>query len=106
MSIAIRAKKSKTRENPLKGMDQFRRLFKFVRPYQNRLTIALIAVVFGSLLGLAGPYSLQFLVDAVFSQANTALLNNITLILILIISNAIGLYYFLRRILQRPRLGL
>ena len=29
-----------------------------------------------------------------------------TLVLILIISKAIGLYYFLRRILQRPRLGL
>jgi subfamily B ATP-binding cassette protein MsbA len=95
MSIAIRAKESKTRENPLKGMDQFRRLFKFVRPYQNRLIIALIAVVFGSLLGLAGPYSLQFLVDAVFSQANTTLLNNITLILILIFASQ-SVFYFIR----------
>jgi subfamily B ATP-binding cassette protein MsbA len=95
MSIALNKKKTKTRENPIKGMDQFRRLFRFVRPYQKRLAIALVAVVFGSLLGLAGPYSLQFLVDAVFSQADTALLNKITIILIIIFASQ-SVFYFIR----------
>jgi subfamily B ATP-binding cassette protein MsbA len=95
MSIALTKKETKTRENPIKGMDQFRRLFRFVRPYQKRLAIALVAVVFGSLLGLAGPYSLQFLVDAVFSQADTALLNKITIILIIIFASQ-SVFYFIR----------
>jgi subfamily B ATP-binding cassette protein MsbA len=83
------------RLNPSKGMDQFRRLFRFVRPYQKRLFVALIAVVIGSVLGLAGPYSLQFLIDAVFNQADTALLNQITLILILIFASQ-SVFYFIR----------
>jgi subfamily B ATP-binding cassette protein MsbA len=95
MSIALSKKQTKIRENPIKGMDQFGRLFRFVRPYQKRLAIALVAVVFGSLLGLAGPYSLQFLVDAVFSQADTALLNKITIILILIFASQ-SVFYFIR----------
>jgi ATP-binding cassette, subfamily B, bacterial MsbA len=95
MSVALTKKQTKTRENPIKGMDQFRRLFRFVQPYQKRLAIALVAVVFGSLLGLAGPYSLQFLIDAVFSQADTALLNKITIILIIIFASQ-SVFYFIR----------
>jgi ATP-binding cassette, subfamily B, bacterial MsbA len=95
MGFASTAKKTKSRENPLKGMDQFRRLFQFVRPYQKRLIIALVAVVFGSLLGLAGPFSLQYLVDAVFSQADTALLNRITVVLIVIFASQ-SVFYFIR----------
>ena len=95
MSFATTVKKSKTRENPFKGMDQFRRLFAFVRPYQKRLILALFSVVLGSILGLAGPYTLQFLIDAVFSKADTALLNQITLILILIFASQ-SVFYFIR----------
>lgn len=95
MGFASTVQKTKSRENPLKGMDQFRRLFRFVRPYQKRLIIALVAVVFGSLLGLAGPYSLQYLVDAVFSQADTALLNRITVVLIVIFATQ-SVFYFIR----------
>ena len=66
------------RENPLKSTDQFRRLMAFVKPHRGRLIIALVAVVIGSVLSLAGPYMLQFLIDAVFKQNNAALLNQIT----------------------------
>ena len=70
------------RVNPLGGMSQFRRLFAFVQPYRRRLAVMLAAVVLGSILSLAGPYALQFLIDAVFSRGDATLLNRITLILI------------------------
>ena len=57
-----------TRTNPLTGMDQFRRLLAFVRPYSGRLLLALAAILAHGLLGLAGPYTLQFPVGAVFQQ--------------------------------------
>ncbi|MBK9094700.1 MAG: ATP-binding cassette domain-containing protein [Anaerolineae bacterium] len=63
-------------------MSQFRRLFAFVQPYRRRLAVMLAAVVLGSILSLAGPYALQFLIDAVFSRGDATLLNQITLILI------------------------
>jgi subfamily B ATP-binding cassette protein MsbA len=47
------------------------------------------------LLGLAGPYSLQYLIDAVFSQADTALLNRITVVLIVIFASQ-SVFYFIR----------
>jgi ABC-type bacteriocin/lantibiotic exporter with double-glycine peptidase domain len=69
------------RINPISSMEQFRRLFAFVQPHRGRLAVALLVIVGGSVLGLAGPYTLQFLIDAVFRQNNAALLNRITLIL-------------------------
>ncbi|MEJ2709517.1 MAG: ABC transporter transmembrane domain-containing protein [Anaerolineales bacterium] len=76
-------------------MSQFRRLLVFVRPYRRRLILALIAIAAGSVLGLAGPYALQFLIDAVFKQNNAQLLNNITLILIAIFASQ-SVFYFVR----------
>jgi subfamily B ATP-binding cassette protein MsbA len=76
-------------------MDQFRRLFAYVRPYRFRLFIAIVAIVAGSILSLAGPYALQFLIDAVFTQKNAALLNEITLILIGIFAFQ-SVFYFVR----------
>jgi ATP-binding cassette, subfamily B, bacterial MsbA len=81
--------------NPLSGMDQFRRLFAFVRPYRLHLAVALAAIVVGSLLGLAGPYTLQFLIDAVFRQNDAELLNRITLVLVGIFALQ-SLFYFVR----------
>lgn len=72
------------KRNGLQGFAQFRRLFAFVRPYRYRLYVALGVIVFGSVLGLAGPYTLQFLVDAVFQHMDAALLNQITAILVAI----------------------
>jgi subfamily B ATP-binding cassette protein MsbA len=76
-------------------MAQFRRLMAFVRPYRGRLVLALVAIFLGSLLGLAGPYTLQFLIDAVFKQSDRQLLNRITLILIAIFA-AQSVIYFVR----------
>jgi subfamily B ATP-binding cassette protein MsbA len=84
-----------TRTNPLAGMAQFRRLLAFVRPYRRRLILALVMIALGSVLGLAGPYTLQFLIDAVFQDNDRALLNRITLILISIFA-AQSVIYFIR----------
>jgi len=81
-------------ENPLRSMGQFRRLFQFVRPYRGRLYLALVAIAIGSLLGLAGPYTLQFLIDAVFKNNNATLLNQITLLLIAIFLLQSVFYFF------------
>jgi ATP-binding cassette, subfamily B, bacterial MsbA len=70
------------RKNPFRDAGQFRRLFRFVAPYRARLYFALGVIALNSLLGLAGPYTLQFLIDAVFKNSNPALLNQITLILV------------------------
>jgi len=83
------------RKNPRGGMQQFRRLFAFVAPYRARMVVVLVAIVAGSLLGLAGPYSLQFLIDAVFRQNDGPLLNRITLLLLGIFALQ-SLVYFIR----------
>ena len=93
--MILSAQKDKKRVNPLRGMDQFRRLFAFVQPYRYRLYIAMVVIAIGSLLGLAGPYALQFLVDAVFNRNDPALLNQITLILIAIFATQ-SVFYFIR----------
>ena len=84
--------KSERKNNPLAGMSQLRRLLQFVHPYRARLYITLVAIVIGSILGLAGPYSLQFLIDAVFQKNDPQLLNTITLILIVIFALQSVLY--------------
>jgi ATP-binding cassette, subfamily B, bacterial MsbA len=86
---------SKDRINPLKSTEHFRQLFNFVRPYRYRLYLALVVIAAGSLLGLAGPYTLQFLVDAVFQQNDTGLLNRITMVLIAIFATQ-SAFYFIR----------
>ena len=86
---------AKNKRIPLRDMSQFRRLFQFVGPYRNRLILALIVIALNSLLGLAGPYTLQFLVDAVFKNNDAALLNRITLVLIGIFLLQ-SVFYFLR----------
>jgi subfamily B ATP-binding cassette protein MsbA len=67
----------------------------YLRPHIGRFTIAMIAIVIGSILGLAGPYTLQYLIDAVFTQNNAQLLNQITLILIIIFALQ-AVFYFIR----------
>jgi subfamily B ATP-binding cassette protein MsbA len=85
----------KERINPLTGLGQFRRLFAFVVPHRGRLFIALAAILVTSAAGLAGPYTLQFLIDAVLRQGDAALLNRITLILMGIFALQ-GVFYFIR----------
>ena len=75
---------------------QFRRLLQYVRPYRGYLIIAMTAIVVGSILGLAGPYTAQFLIDAVFQANDRELLNRITILLIIIFAVQ-SVFYFIRR---------
>ena len=81
-------------KNSLRSIEQFRRLFRFVYPYRLRLAGALAATLTGSVLGLAGPYMLQFLVDAVFQHNDAGLLNRITLVLVGIFLLQSVFYFF------------
>ena len=56
---------------------------------------AMIAIIIGRILGLAGPYTLQYLIDAVFQQSDMQMLNRITLALITIFA-AQSVFYFIR----------
>ncbi len=78
----------------LSDFQEFRRLFAFVKPYRWQLVAAMVFIVLGSILGLAGPYTLQYLIDAVFSQNNPQLLNQITLVLITIFALQSVTYFF------------
>ncbi len=75
--------------------NQFRRLMVYLRPHTGRLIIAMIAIVIGSVLTLAGPYTLQYLIDAVFTQGNAELLNRLTVVLIIIFALQ-AVFYFIR----------
>ena len=55
-----------------------RRILGFAWPYRQRLIGALALVSGGSLVALAVPLGLRALVDAVFEQGNTRLLNRLT----------------------------
>jgi subfamily B ATP-binding cassette protein MsbA len=92
--------KQSNENNPLGSMEQFRRLFAFVKPYRGRLAIALGAIIIGSVLGLAGPYTLQFLIDAVFRQSDATLLNQITVVLLIIFGSQ-SVFYFIRGYLMQ-----
>ncbi len=85
------------RKNKIASADwnQFRRLMVYLHPHLGRLIIAMIAIVIGSVLSLAGPYTLQFLIDAVFTQNNAPLLNQITVVLIIIFALQ-AVFYFIR----------
>src|SRR3989304_3136624 len=82
-------------KTPSADWNQFRRLLVYLRPHVGRLIIAMIAIVIGSVLNLAGPYTLQYLIDAVFTQNNAELLNRITLVLITIFALQ-AVFYFIR----------
>ena len=62
--------------------NEFRRLFVYLRPYRPQMVIAVIALVFGSALGLLFPWIMQNLVDTVLSKGDLTELNRITLLLI------------------------
>ena len=85
------------RKNRMSSADwnQFRRLMVYLKPHTGRFTIAMFAIVIGSVLGLAGPYTLQYLIDAVFTQNNAELLNRITVALIIIFALQ-AVFYFIR----------
>ena len=61
-----------------------RRIFQLAEPYRIRLAAALLLTVLGAAVALAVPLGLRELVDAVFQDENRALLNTLTLALIVL----------------------
>lgn len=65
-------------------MTALRRIFQLSRPYRGRLYAALALVAVGSLVALAVPLGLRALLNAVFQEGNRALLNRLTLGLVVL----------------------
>jgi subfamily B ATP-binding cassette protein MsbA len=59
-----------------------RRLLSYLSPYRRAMGIAIITLLFGSLLGLVFPWIMQDLINSVFAQGDQAELNRITILLI------------------------
>jgi len=62
-------------------MDQLRRLFKFVKPYWKQMALAAISLTVWSLISLALPYAIRYLVDSVFVSTSRKELNMITMVM-------------------------
>lgn len=73
---------------------QLARLFKYLRPYWVPLVFSLLTLIFGSALGLAFPWIMQNLVDAVLGRQDFSELNRITGLLILTFLLRAVFYYF------------
>jgi subfamily B ATP-binding cassette protein MsbA len=74
--------------------DQILRLFRYLRPYWGAMSIAFIALIVGSALGLVFPWIMQNLVDAVLGRGDLAELNRITGFLIATFLIRSVFYYF------------
>jgi subfamily B ATP-binding cassette protein MsbA len=63
---------------------RFSRLLRYLRPYWRRMLIATIALIFSSLLSLVFPAVIQNVVDSVLVAGDVALLDQITIGLLLV----------------------
>ena len=61
------------------GLSVFRRLLGYVRPYWRWMTVAVVALIISSLLGLVLPLVVRNLVDFAFVNDDVADLNRVTL---------------------------
>jgi ATP-binding cassette, subfamily B, bacterial MsbA len=69
-------------------------LLNYLIPYRPQMVVAVIALVFGALLGLVFPWIMQNLVDSVLSDQNLQELNRITILLIITFLVRSVFYYF------------
>jgi len=72
------------RRAPSKLWTAMRRLLRFTRPYRGRLAAALVLMSGTALIGLAVPLGLRELLNAVFEEGNRALLNQLTIALVVL----------------------
>ena len=63
---------------------QWRRMLAYLAPYKLRLLLALIGLIFSAGLSLVFPVVIRSVVDSVFAAADLDLLDNITLLLLLV----------------------
>ncbi len=67
------------------GVTTFARLLRYIRPYWRWMTVAIIALVISSLLGLVLPLVVRNLVDFVFVRKDMSDLNLVTLVLLVVV---------------------
>lgn len=67
------------------GLATFMRLVRYIRPYWRWMTVAVIALVISSLLGLVLPLVIRNLIDFVFVDKDYADLNRVTAALVVVI---------------------
>ena len=63
---------------------KIRYLYRYVKPYWKQMLIAILALVVGSLIILALPWTLRIMVDSVFVSQDLARLNQLSLGLLLL----------------------
>jgi len=82
-----------------------KRLSAFARPYRRRILLALVGVLVGGVLSLAGPLAWSFLVDSIVPGGDPSLLTRVTLALIAIyLLQTLSLSFFnLRRTGERKQ---
>lgn len=81
MFASRRRKPTDDRETP-SGPVRWGRLFRYLRPYGGRLSLAVIALIVSSGLALVFPAVIQQIVDSVLSARDLRLLDEITLLLL------------------------
>lgn len=84
LSRRRRASATSEKQDIPAGPVQWRRMIAYLRPYWRRLLIAIIALVASSGLSLVFPAVIQNVVDTVLQEADLALLDTITIVLLLV----------------------
>jgi len=83
-------RKSGLKNSSSSSYHQYLKIIRYVKPYKYRLMGALLASVVATLVWLAVPLGLRELLDAVFEESNPALLNTITVALIILFVGQAG----------------
>ena len=78
-----RGAQSEVRKSPNTPM-QWRRTLRYLAPYKLRLAIAMVGLIFSAGLSLVFPAVIRSVIDSVFAAADIALLDSITLLLLLV----------------------
>ena len=69
-------------EEGRESLKLYPRLLAMAKPYKGKLFVALLAVAVGSMLSLAGPVIMRYLVDAVRPGSDPTVLTKVTLLLV------------------------
>ncbi|HKY04959.1 MAG TPA: ABC transporter transmembrane domain-containing protein, partial [Blastocatellia bacterium] len=78
-------KKAPPDDEKIKGSPRdLLRLLRYVKPYRLRFAIAFSSLLVAALMGLAAPQVIRFIIDAAFSERDTAKLNQMAVLLVIV----------------------
>jgi subfamily B ATP-binding cassette protein MsbA len=78
-----------------------KRLYEFIKPYQGKLLVAMLAMIFVSIGTGAQTYLVKDVLDKIFIEKNTFYLNMLPLVLLLIFFLKGGVYYIYSILLEQ-----